>query len=404
MTMRPGAQFSSTRIPGIDSLRGLCILAVILLHINLRIPFEKNFIGARFSHSTLSAIFRSGHYGVIVFFVISGFLITSVSLKRWGGLQNIKPVEFYEIRFARIAPCLVGLLVVLSFLHLGGVQGFVISQPRISLWRAIWSAITFHLNWLEAKFGYLPGGWDVLWSLSVEEAFYFGFPLVCRWIRSSAALFSIMAGFVIVGPFARTVFTKNPMWADHSYLSCMDGIALGFFAACIKNKFEFRRKTQLAFAIAGSAAMFAVVFFKGAVAGLGLYRTGLDVTVLEIAAACFILGVQTKTSGGARLSPLRWLGKNSYEVYLTHMFVVTFLVRGFYAMRSSVNMAPAWYVVILCLSGLSGDLVAWCYSEPLNRRIRGKFFPPAAARAAMPGIKIQVETSDAPVEESQKVL
>lgn len=396
MTMRPGAQFSSNRIPGIDSLRGLCILAVILLHINLRIPFEKNFIGALLPHSTLSGIFRSGHYGVIVFFVISGFLITSVSLKRWGSLQNIKPAEFYEIRFARIVPCLLGLLVLLSLLHLAGVQGFVIARPRVSLLRAIWSAITFHLNWLEAKFGYLPGGWDVLWSLSVEEAFYFGFPLVCRWIRNSAVLFSIMATFVIVGPFARTAFTTNPMWADHSYLSCMDGIALGFFAACIRNKFEFRRKTQLTFVIAGSAAMFSVVFFKSAVAMLGLYRTGLDVSVLEIAAACFILGVQTKTSGSARLSPLRWLGKNSYEVYLTHMFVVTFLVRGFYAMNAPVNMAPVWYIVILCLSGLSGDLVACYYSEPLNQRIRRKFFPPVKTAVAPPETGVYMEAAGAP--------
>ena len=86
--------------------------------------------------------------------------------------------KFYRIRFARIAPLLLLLLAVLSLLHLGNVQGFRIPAKTTTLPRALFAALTYHLNWLEALHGYLPGNWDVLWSLSVEEMFYLFFPLM----------------------------------------------------------------------------------------------------------------------------------------------------------------------------------------------------------------------------------
>ena len=83
---------------------------------------------------------------------------------------------FYRIRFARIAPLLVLIVAVLSALALAHVEGFQFSHKRAPLWRAVVSAFTFHLNWLEARFGYLPANWDVMWSLSIEEVFYLFFP------------------------------------------------------------------------------------------------------------------------------------------------------------------------------------------------------------------------------------
>src|SRR5579862_6870606 len=83
------ANRESGRVPGIDVLRGLCIVAVVLHHINLRIHFRDSALGQWIGPAANRVLFWSGYYGVRVFFVISGFLITTWSLKRWGNLAQI---------------------------------------------------------------------------------------------------------------------------------------------------------------------------------------------------------------------------------------------------------------------------------------------------------------------------
>ena len=84
--------------------------------------------------------FWSGYYSVIAFFVISRFLITSLSLRRWGTLDSISPRAFYRLRVARILPCLLLLLAVLSVLHLAGSADFIVNPERASLPRALVAA------------------------------------------------------------------------------------------------------------------------------------------------------------------------------------------------------------------------------------------------------------------------
>lgn len=385
----------TSRIAGVDILRGLSILAVVLLHEDIRVPFKRSYLGAHLSQPVLNGVFRNGHYGVVIFFVISGFLITSISLKRWGALANIKPLEFYGIRFARIAPSLLLVLAVSSVLHLAGVRGFVIPPQQTSLARALFAALTFHLNWLEWKVGYLPGNWDVLWSLSVEEAFYLGFPLVCKWLKSGPLLSASMLLFVVVGPFARTVFSQNEMWQDYSYLSCMDGIAIGFFAALLANKFassyaqnfNFINRSMLSLRLLGIGLLLFFFCLRNFVFSNAIYRTGLDVTFLEITVAILLAGLaEQKEPRGkpiigtlaalfAALSrPLQWLGKSSYETYLTHSFVVIVLTRMFVAGRFPYHSVSGLYVALVSISGAAGYLFARYYSEPLNRKIRRQLF------------------------------
>jgi len=70
----------------VDLLRGLLVLFVILLHANLRIPFGPPALAEMLGPRASGILFRSGYYAVIVFFVLSGYLITSASIRRWGKL------------------------------------------------------------------------------------------------------------------------------------------------------------------------------------------------------------------------------------------------------------------------------------------------------------------------------
>src|SRR3954471_15110792 len=164
---RPSATRPATRNAGIDVLRGWAVLSVILLHLNLRIPFAGSALGRSLPQPLSRLLFWSGHWAVMVFFVISGFLITWTSEARWGALRAVNVAAFYRIRFARIAPMLALFVLAQSLLQAMGVSGFTDPKPAASLATTVFSVLTFRLNLLEAQVGYLPGAWDVLWSLCV---------------------------------------------------------------------------------------------------------------------------------------------------------------------------------------------------------------------------------------------
>ena len=367
----PGVTTGRPRLDGIDVLRGLSILAVILLHVNIRIPLDKSSAGQLISKDGLRILLWNGYNGVIVFFAVSGFLITTNCLQRWGTLQDVAIRGFYRLRFARIAPLLLALLALSSALHFARVEGFVIDSSKFSWAQAMFSALTFHLNWLEARHGYLPANLDVLWSLSIEEMFYLFFPLVCFGLRGGRALIVLLLAFVAVGPFARTVLTQNEMWADHSYLSCMDAIALGCMAAMAAKRFVMGRRMSLAVRLTGLALMILVTCFRRQCWQLGLYKHGLDVTALALGTALLLMAIAQGGKPGSWLTaPLRWFGRNSYEVYLTHSFVVVTLTQLFVSTGRRYAWTPLWFVAVAGLSGGLGACVARYYSEPLNRKLR----------------------------------
>jgi len=389
------------RVPGIDLLRGLCIVAVVLHHINLRIHFRDSSLGQLLGPAANRALFWNGYYGVRMFFVISGFLITSWSLKRWGRLSQLNVRQFYQMRFARIMPCLAGLLLVLILLDRLGVPRFVVNTQHTSLIRASIAALGFHVNWLEAKTGYLPASWDVLWSLSVEEVFYILFPLLCTFLRKQALLIGMLVCFVLIGPYAR-VHTQNELWSDYGYLSCMDGIAFGCLAAIVAAKNKLSAKANLAFRTSGALLCLLITVFRGIAARLAFYKAGLDVTVLEIGSVLLLIALQQKAESQPisdkgetvfslkgvsealyrSTAFLRWFGRNSYEVYLTHMFAVWPMVGLFFYFHQSIHLSPLWFLATLALAGGLGDLVARFYSEPLNHRLRTKLINAASTGRA----------------------
>ena len=368
--------FNAKRNENIDLIRGLSILAVILFHINIRIPFDKSPLGKLFPHALYSTLFWSGYYGVIVFFVVSGFLITTSAINKWGTIQNVKCRQFYLLRFARIVPCLIALLFILSVLDLLRAKGFVIHATTLP--HALFAALTFHINWLEARFGYLPGSWDVLWSLSVEEAFYIIFPLLCLTVRNETSLKLLLLVFIVLGPFARVGFSHNEIWMDHSYLSCSDGIVMGCLAALYANKLKLTKRRIQTFFLLGFSLFVFVFIFRSFVYDSGLTRIGLNVTILEIGIALMLIALskpkRQATYSKNTTAIFRWFGRNSYETYLTHMFVVVFAVQLFQDIHAPYrNNLLLWYGVILGLIGIVGGLVVRYYSVPLNKIIRDRF-------------------------------
>jgi peptidoglycan/LPS O-acetylase OafA/YrhL len=361
-------------------LRGLSIVFVVLHHTNLHMMFNHVSFQKMLPVQAGKILFWNGANGVTVFFAISGFLITTNAMRRWGGvpwgsLPKAPTLDFYRLRFARIAPLLVILLCILSCLHLAHAREFIIRPERATLPRALLAAVTFHVNWLESARGYLPANWDVLWSLSVEEMFYLFFPLLCRWTKGPRTMGTVLIAFAIIGPFARTVLTKNDLWADYGYLSCMDAIAFGCLAAMLAPRLASQcnahHRLFLGVQAIGAMLMVLVMAARPLARWLHLYQTGLDVTALALGTSLMLMALsQQKQHGSWPTAPLRWFGRNSYEVYLTHMFVVTWGVQLFVAKNMPVAWTPFFYLAMLLLAGLLGAMVARWYSEPLNRRLR----------------------------------
>lgn len=365
----------SQRLDGIDLLRGLAICFVLTNHVNMRL------LGARVPYTELLPaqlvhfLVWNGQLGVQMFFAVSGFLITSITLRRWGSLANVKLWEFYVFRFARIAPLLLLLLAILSGLHFAKAHHFVVSEETGGLGRALIAALTFHVNVLEARHGYLPGSWDILWSLSVEEMFYLFFPVVCRLFGRGKLFLVILFTFVVLGPFGRTVFAHgNEVWVEYSYLGGMEGIALGCLTAIVVSRSRLSRPLLYVLGGSGAAIVILSLAFSSHAYDGWLGRTGLNMTVLGLGTCMFIAATaQTQWKSPRILAPLLRIGQYSYEVYLTHMFVVFGFFGLFLDFGKPMRLVPVLFTVTILIAGLLGAAVAHLYSEPMNRYLRKSF-------------------------------
>jgi peptidoglycan/LPS O-acetylase OafA/YrhL len=360
------------RLDGVDLLRGLAIFFVLMNHVNMRlrgarVPYTKGM-----PEQVVHSLVWNGQSGVQMFFAISGFLITAAVLKRWGSPASLSVRGFYLFRFARIAPLLFLLLGVLCTLHAAGVPTFVVGPKTGGLARAVVAALTFHINVLEAARGYLPPSWDILWSLSVEEVFYFAFPLICRLARPGKMLIAVLLAFVALGPLGRTVLAHdNPVWREYSYLGGMDAIALGCLTALFLWHRRLSKPALWTIGITGTTVVVFVLCFSIQAARWGLDRWGLSMSVLALGTCMFIaVFAQTRWRSPRLLAPLLILGKRSYEIYLTHIFVLTALFIPFLGAGKPMGWVPALFIAVIVVSGLVGETVARLYSEPLNALLR----------------------------------
>jgi len=384
------------RFETVDLLRGLSILAVVLLHSWLRFFLNGVQVGTGLPRWLSHLLLHNGGNGVTIFFAISGFLITFTSVRRFGGLGAMRPRLFYRIRFARIAPLLLLILAVLSLLHWASLHSTAFDawhvKKAVGLPRALFSALTFHLNWLEAKTGYLPANWDVMWSLSVEEMFYLFFPLVCVAFvgRKSPLrpvgwplLFLVAAGLLVLGPWARSVWITTDIGQEKSYLGGMNAIAMGCLAALLCDRLTRLARVASRWLWVVEAAGWVLIAWMATWPRWAwlhsisrfLGRTDLDDTVLPFGVCLVMVATVLRGSrgGGWITAPVRWFGRHSYEVYLTHEFLVLLGVMAF--LRWHGSRPGLWVVGITLLTAPLGWLAARWFSEPMNRRLRGTKSP-----------------------------
>ena len=104
----------------------------------------------------------------------------------------------------------------------------------------------------------------------------------------------------------------------------------------------------------------------------------MNVTILEIGVGLILIVMQEWYSNQNRrgrtwLKPIRFFGRNSYELYLTHVFII--LVASRIAFHSTAEIF-AEYAVILVLCAIVGQLVSAYFSNPMNKLLRNKVYPP----------------------------
>lgn len=363
------------RSAGIDVLRGICVILVVLHHIHINFKMKKFDVVGLLPEPVGQVVFWSGYFAVIAFFVISGFLITSLSLRRWGSLPGIDAGGFYWMRIARIVPCLLLLVAVLSILHLLQAQGFVIPPNRATLGRSVLAAFTFHINWLEGHHGYLPGSWDILWSLSVEEVFYLLFPVLCLVFRRGPWLLVPLIALIVIAPFNRVALAGQDPWQEYAYLSCVDGIAFGCLAALLAARVRPTAAALRSLMVLGTFAVLFIVVCRQLVVAAGLERTGLGISVLEFGVALMLIAISKGVGNRFFESWMGWIrlvGRSSYEIYLGHMLVILGLMPFIISLNPQGSGIPGWYGLLLLLSVGLGWTVSTYYSEPLNRALRSR--------------------------------
>ena len=371
----PDSRRSWNRLDGVDLLRGLAILFVVLNHVHMRLLLAGIPYAAHISKRLIGSLVWNGQFGVQIFFAVSGFLITSTALRRWGKLSNVSLRDFYLLRVARIVPMLLALLAVLTILHYAGISPFVVSEKTGGVGRALLAALTLRVNLLQAQHGWLPANWGVLWSLSVEEMFYLFFPIVALVSGRRNFFPAILLCFVALGPFARTILAHgNEVWSEQSYLGGMDAIALGCLTALLVRRVHFSRTALRALAALGAMLILFILVGLRLTHVPFIGRSGLDMTIIALGTCMVIIAAaQTQWKGPRFLAPLLRLGQCSYEVYLTHMFVVFAFFAIFVKYGSPIWSVPLLFVATVVVAAAAGEVVARFFSEPVNRMLRERW-------------------------------
>ena len=346
------------RLPGLDGLRGIAVLAVIIYHADV-------------------SMLVGGFLGVDVFFVLSGFLITALLIDELTHTNTVDRARFYMRRIRRLMPAL---FLVLFFSVL--VSGLFVLDAAYHVRRDLPWAVTFVLNWSYLFFeqSYFvnisrPPLLQHLWSLSVEEQFYVIWPILL------IALYKVKIGNIAprVKIFVASIVLALASTAWMIYLSVSNGFpipndpsrvyfgtdthAMGLLIGCAAaalwrpDRLNERLTPDRATAMNGlgvlSIAGLAYFFLYVSELNEFLYRGGFLVLSI-LTAILVVVAAHPGLKFGSRLGNpvLKWFGDRSYGIYLWHWPI-------FVLMRSGIDIQwpePVAFVAKIAIVLVIADL------------------------------------------------
>ncbi|MDF2693133.1 MAG: acyltransferase family protein [Labilithrix sp.] len=304
---------SIAHIPGLDGLRGAAVIGVLLFHSN--------------------GLLRGGYLGVDLFFVLSGFLITSILIEEHRRSGRIDLRAFWVRRFRRLMPALLSLMPAVAIY----AKALAAPTERASLRVDALATLGYVANWraIFARRSYwemfaAPSPLEHTWSLAIEEQFYVVWPLVVAGLLALGrgrvrALLVTSLGLMLASCVAMSVlFVEGAtmrvyLGTDTRGAAILLGAVL---AATGLARPETTSRSSRALDVAGLAALGVLGAAWWGLDGQSelLYRGGFWLT--EIAAAVLIVCcVRARDGVVARLlasGPLRVMGLISYGVYLWH--------------------------------------------------------------------------------------
>jgi len=353
--------------PAFDGMRGVAVLGVLAAHLGeLLVP--------NLSPWPL----KGGFLGVDVFFVLSGFLITSLLLRELDRTRAIRFGRFYLRRAQRLVPALLGLLA--AHWVYTAIEGFPFDMER----RASLYALTFTSNW-QPTWG-INAGADVpldlshLWSLGVEGQFYLVWPLLFlglyRLVPSGRRMIAVMVGAIVAIAAVRAlelssyddwalVYTRFDARAD----ALLVGAAL---AVAVARGLLPSRRTRKWLAIGGGMALLVALAVLTPSAKV-LYWGGFTVVAISAAAIVSLtLEPHSRLAQALSWSPIRCVGLAPYSIYLWHLPVYLWAVRVIPATWPRIAVALA---VTALLSTISYQLLERPYMASRGRLVPSRAQP-----------------------------
>jgi peptidoglycan/LPS O-acetylase OafA/YrhL len=301
-------------MPELDTLRGIAVLGVIFYH---GLYWVRDLSPYKPWQRISLAVMSPGQFGVNLFFVLSGFLITGILLESRNRPDYYR--RFYYRRALRILPAYYFTLLLLILFHMTS-RGFLLMS------------LLFSSN-LSELFG-IPISYFVLWSLAVEEHFYFFWPAILRRLSLRTLEYGLIA-VVILTPVARYLHYQEiiRMQVLQTPLGIytwdnLDGLALGAIVAILIRQRNWGRKQVLQFSILLSVLV-SVIVATGSPYGILTRRTALGASFQQELWTFFfaaLLGFFLVLGSGpwkrwVAPSVLIFYGNISYGLYLYHLMV-----------------------------------------------------------------------------------
>jgi peptidoglycan/LPS O-acetylase OafA/YrhL len=355
------------RLAGLDGIRGLAVLLVVLSHMVSRTVGMLPAIGL--STGIRHAV-DGGYLGVDVFFVLSGFLITSLLLDEQRQRGRVRFRAFYARRALRLLPALYVMLAAQILYTL------IARQPVVTTLQTALGAVLYVTNWQGVYHSTtIAKPLGHLWSLSVEEQFYLVWPVVLiacfglnRRVRIVIPAFIALIDIVIV--------QRIGLWQIHGWLQPFtrtdaraDSLLIGALLAWLWTRYSIPVGLVRRFGWVAIAALFVLVFAAGPAASQSFWYYG-GFTVFAVVTAVVILAVVDGHAPGTQfftLRPLTALGRVSYGVYLWHLPI--FVAVGYQGRN--------WPALMRLVVGLGLTAVAtalsWRYVEQPASRLRKRF-------------------------------